>query len=91
MPKPAIPSTIDPALMAQMGLRIEGPGATDSGGLAGRYWWSWTRDGWIGIECGADHPTWTAAAQDAWQTLWADPDCLPELMSALARSPGARP
>lgn len=91
MPKPAIPGTIDPALMAQMGLRIEGPGAIDSGGLAGRYGWSWTRDGWIGIQCGADHPTWMAAAQDAWQTLCTDPDSLPALRAALARSPRTRP
>ncbi len=91
MRKPAIPATIDPALMARMGLRIEGPGAIDSGTLAGRYWWTWTRDGWSGIECGADHPTWMAAAQDAWQTLWTDEDCMPELLTALAGIPAKRP
>jgi hypothetical protein len=85
MGKPTIPKAIDHELMLRMGLRIEGPGDVGSAELVGRYWWTWHREGWSGIECGPCHATWLAAAKDAWEALWSDPDSEPELTVMVAR------
>jgi hypothetical protein len=89
MGKQKVPTEVDHALLAQMGLQIEGPGAADAGELAGCYWWTWYREGWGGIECGAHHPDWQAAVLDAWRALWNDPESRAELR-ALSDSSGQR-
>ncbi len=58
-----------PAL-ERAGYRVEGPG--DEAELAGRYWWTLYREGWSGIECGADFASRDEAVADAWASLQAE-------------------
>jgi hypothetical protein len=49
--------TIDRDLLQAAGFRIEGPREGDCA-----FWWTLYRDGWSGVECGAD----VASESDAW-------------------------
>ncbi|CAD5373254.1 hypothetical protein RA210_U30166 [Rubrivivax sp. A210] len=59
-------------LLEEAGYRVEGPGGPRDGVLVGRYWWTLSRDGWSGIECGDDFPSRAEAQADAVESLLAD-------------------
>ena len=61
-------------LLDDAGYRIEGPGDASDDGLAGRYWWTLSRNGWSGVECGPDFATASEAKDDAVEALLADED-----------------
>jgi hypothetical protein len=62
------------SLLAAAGYRVEGPGGAADGELAGCYWWTLTRGGWIGIECGPHFHSAAEARADARRALLADED-----------------
>jgi hypothetical protein len=77
---------LDRELLERMGLRIEGPGDAALGErLTDRFWWTWYRDGWGGIECGPAFATPEAAEEHAWRSLWTDADLADELAAESAR------
>lgn len=61
-------------LLERAGYSVEGPGTKSDGDLAGRYWWTLTRNGWSGIECGPDFASAAQARESAVADLLADDD-----------------
>jgi hypothetical protein len=71
---PIIFDDVTQSLLESAGYRVEGPGDPSDPELAGRHWWTLTRPGWSGIECGRSVLSAEAAWLDALATFFGDED-----------------